>query len=450
MASREAAGPSAAAPDEAPIAWPDHPLAASGGEILATRILPLMGHNARDFARAAAVCHGWRAACRAAITTLSLYRETALLQPGAAAALDDDDLYIHPGIPVDREAPVDFLAWSPSGKFIVSAVRRPPRLFIWRASTGALVNEWALATPATAVSQGLLENSVYDLGNSVAFSRDSTRVLTIVDQSNRFAVWSVPDGQLLVVHKGDPHGKVYQCADFGAPGSASDGLIGFCSSDCTIDLWDISPPTEGGGGNRPRLRSRVDIKTDEYDDGLIFRGSFKFSPDGSKFVTTSEGEIYVYDCGSLTRLGAYTFERLTASAACQWAPDGRHVLVTSEQSAFVWDSSRPEAPSVVTVDLGAETCEPNWSPSGASCLVYYQTLKQGGPMGRLGIGPSAYVLEERRAADGSLLRVVSLGLISGLLDFPSILRSPDSHALLLHPSYGSGGVLPAPRIVVFD
>ena len=64
-----------AAPNEdALIAWPDHPLAVSGGEIMATRILPLMGHNARDFARAAAVCRGWRAACQVVAATMSVKR----------------------------------------------------------------------------------------------------------------------------------------------------------------------------------------------------------------------------------------------------------------------------------------------------------------------------------------------------------------------------------------
>ena len=136
---RKAAGPSAvAAPDEAPIAWPDHPLAVSGGEILATRILPLMGHNARDFARAAAVCRGWRAACRAAMPTVSVYREAALPQ-------------------VEGQKRVA-LAWSPCGRFVAATLCRPFRLFMWRASTGALVNEWALETPASAAPQGILKH----------------------------------------------------------------------------------------------------------------------------------------------------------------------------------------------------------------------------------------------------------------------------------------------------
>ena len=118
-----------ATPDEAPIAWPDHPLAASGGEILAARILPLMGHNARDFARAAAVCRGWRTACRAATATACLYRETTL------PAVDGPETEFS-------------LKWSPCGTFIAATICHPPRIFIWRASTGALVKQWALVPPS--------------------------------------------------------------------------------------------------------------------------------------------------------------------------------------------------------------------------------------------------------------------------------------------------------------
>ena len=217
-----------AAPDEPPIAWPDHPLAVSGGEILATRILPLMGQNARDFARAAAVCRGWRDACRAAAATVRVYRETAL-------PLIEDERGIT-------------LAWSPCGKLISAAVCRPPRLFIWRASTGAVVNEWALATPATAVPHDILQHVNII---SVVFSRDSTRVLTLFGEFNHFAVWSVPDGQLLVVNRGDPGGH-YRCADFGVPGSASDGLVGFGSYDGSIHLWEGLPTMVGAVGPASR------------------------------------------------------------------------------------------------------------------------------------------------------------------------------------------------------
>ena len=402
---RKAAGPPAVvAPDESPIAWPDHPLATSGGEILAARILPLMGHNSRDFALAAAVCRGWRAACRAAASTLSVYRETALLLP---------------------HQPHYVFKWSPHGKFVAATTCRPFRIFIWRASTGALVNEWALVAPATAVPQNILESYCFC---SVAFSRDSTRVLTLFRLSDHFAVWSVPDGQLIFVNRGDPFGYCYECADFGVPGSASRGLIGFGSfDDAAVDLWDVSPPP-GGGGIQPHLRRRVDLESDEgaYTEYLAY------SPDGSKFAASFGSVVFVYDVASLTRLGVYSSPSIWPGST--WAPDGWRVLVSWEQSACVWDFSRPEAPSVVTIDVGPDSCFQCWSPSGASYFVTRQLKRP------TRSGPATYVLEERKVAEGSLVRAVSLGPDNDFLRM-----SPDALALLID----SSGSVPA-RIVVFE
>ena len=396
------------APGEAPIAWPDHPLAVSDGEILATRILPLMGHNARDFARAAAVCRGWRAACRAAAPTLIVYREMAL----------------HP---IENERNVD-VAWSPCGKLVATTAYSPPRFFIWRASTGAVLNECALATPTTAVPSEMLLLSVIT-GVSVAFSRDSARVLTHFNLSDHFAVWSVPDGQLLAVNPGDPTSDGYECADFGVPGSASDGLIGFGSYYADVELWDVSP-TAGGG--LCRLRSFLDLGPGEIVHGEV-NGDYinvAFSPDGSKFVARFRATAYVYDVASLTRLATYTSPSKQTRAA--WAPDGRHVLVTWEEGACVWDFSRPESPSVVTIDVGPDAHLNSWSPSGASYFVIRKSER------RTRNAPATYALEERRAADGSLLRAVSLGSSEY---FPYVRLSPDAHALVIDSFLG---------IVVFD
>ena len=397
---------------EPPFAWPDHPLALSGGEILATRILPLMGHNARDFARAAAVCRGWRAACRAASSTVRMYRETAL-QPIVG------DNYTT-------------LAWSPCGTFIASAVRRPPRFFIWRASTGALVNEWALATQAAAVPPEILEN----VGCiSVTFSRDSTRVLTFIEESDHFAVWSVPDGQLLAVNRGGPNGNSYDRADWGVPGSASDGLIGFVSWEgAAVDLWDVSPPTDGGA-SRPRLRSRVDLPPGQNPSSV---DTFEFSGDGSKFTAVHSGVVYFYDVASLTRLGVYN-PPSEAWLQAAWVPGGQRVLVSWKLGACVWDFSRAEAPSLVTVNVGPQTDFNSWSPSGASYFVTRQSE------GDAPNGPPTYALEERRAADGSLVRAVSVGPCGCPLNSFHYFMSPDSHALALHLRKCS-----TIRIVVFD
>ena len=417
---RKAAGPSAvAASREAPIAWPDHPLAASGGEILATRILPLMGHNARDFARAAAVCRGWRAACLAATATLSLYREASLQQ-----------MY-------DDVSDVITLAWSPCGKFVASAIcgyGRPQRLFIWRASTGALVNEWALATPATAVPAKILHNAEY-YGIDTVFSRDSTRVMTCLKTSDHFAVWSVPDGQLLAVNRGGPNGNSYDRADWGVPGSASDGLIGFVSWEgAAVDLWDVSPPTDGGA-SRPRLRSRVDLPPGQNPSSV---DTFEFSGDGSKFTAVHSGVVYFYDVASLTRLGVYN-PPSEAWLQAAWVPGGQRVLVSWKLGACVWDFSRAEAPSLVTVNVGPQTDFNSWSPSGASYFVTRQSE------GDAPNGPPTYALEERRAADGSLVRAVSVGPCGCPLNSFHYFMSPDSHALALHLRKCS-----TIRIVVFD
>ena len=424
---RKAAGPSAvAAPGEAPIAWPDHPLAASGGEILATRILPLMGHNARDFARAAAVCRGWRDACRAAAATMSVYRETVLQLAG------------------DNSDKGDKFEWSPCGKFVAAAVYYPPRILIWRASTGALVNEWALATPATAVPQGILEKDIYV---TVAFSPDSKRLLTLFSFSNHFAVWSVPDGQLLAVNRGDPADDIYALnADIGVPGSASDGLVGLGADIAlAVDLWDVSPSPEGGVV-RPRLRSRVVLAPggDDVEDP-DFVGSFAFSGDGSKFVASFRGTVQVYDVASLERLGAYTSPSDDAWAF--WLPDSPLLWVRwdeneggrSRDNACVWDFSRPEAPSVFTVDVGPDARFHSLSPSGAS---YFLVCKL---RGRTRNAPTTHALEERRAAGGSLVRAVCLG--SGGHDevLPLVRMSHDRRALLVYPPGGG----PA-RVIVFD
>ena len=401
-----------AALEEPPIAWPDHPLAVSDGEILAARILPLMGRNARDFARAAAVCRGWRAAFRAAAPTLSVYREAALQH-------------------VEGERNV-ILAWSPCGKFVAATVGRLSRLFLWRASTGALLNEWALSKPATAAHPDIQEDA-YEV--SVAFSRDSTRVLTLLGDSDHFAVWSVPDGQLLAVNPGDYVDDFYNCVDFGVPGSASDGLVGFGSYEGIIYLWDVPPPLEGGV-SRPSVRSRVNLGPVLH----MFKGCCAFSPDGSKFLASFRGVAYVYDVASLARLGAYSIHIWAKQPA--WVPDGRHVLVTWDESACVWDFGRPEeAPPVFKIDVGPCGRLHSWSPNGASYFVIRQSETE-----HTSDDQPTYALEERRAADGSLVRAVCLGHPPG--HSPVVIKSPGANALLVS-MYRYDNV-PARFVVVFE
>ena len=439
-----AAGPSAA-PPEAPIPWSEHPFSASGGDILAMRILPLMGPNARNYAWAAAVCHDWHSASRAAAATVNVYRETSL-----PAIQDNEDVT---------------LEWSPSGKYFAAAMRYPPRISIWRASTGALVSEWALATPETAVPEDILENA--NLIN-VAFSRDSTRVLTLFVGSNHFAIWSVPDGQLIAVNHGDDdpdegvpdEGTVtYARAAFGVPGSASDGLVGLLASDgLAIDFWDILPPPEGGD-ILPRLRSHLPLDVEAQPD------SFSISPDGSKVAATCCGTARVFDVASLAQLGSYRPHRddwdpdLTDWVSATWTTDSQKLVFSwGDVYACVWDFRRPEEPAFITIDAGPNACLlkspflanpdhrfPCLSCNGAS---YFVVRIARGPRTRKGkyYGQTTYALEERSLADGSVVRAINnVRSTCRLEEFPAAVCSPDSLALLMYPS----GDVPA-RVVVFD
>ena len=194
-------------------------------------------------------------------------------------------------------------------------------------------------------------------------------------------------------------------------------------------------------------------------------GSFAFSIDGSKFAAAFMGVAYVYDVASLTRLAAYASPSNYALAA--WSPDSGTVLVSWFEGACVWDFSRPEAPSVLTPyagpdhvwtmfgdgrrtnmfgdqpDRGAGGADRQlatllgpdhvwgWAPSGAS---FFAIRVSEGPAQA---GPETFALEERRAADGSLIRAVGLGPGRA----PRIDMSRDAHALALSFDRGARVIL---------
>ena len=147
---------------------------------------------------------------------------------------------------------------------------------------------------------------------------------------------------------------------------------------------------------------------------------------------------------SRTRLGAYNAPFPYPKAA--WAPDGHHVLVSwdgwngegrGERGTCAWDFIRPEEPpSVFTIDVGPGAFFRCWSPDGAS----YFSVKALTGSTRNGPGPTA--LEERRTADGSLLRTVVLGLDAG---FSATCVSPDAHAMVLYSIRRASS-----RIIVLD
>ena len=291
---------------------------------------------------------------------------------------------------------------------------------------------------------------------SVVFSRDGTRVLTCFTNTDHFAVWSVPDGQLVAVNRGDPDGVCYFSADVGVPGSASDGLVGFGSNltdVLAVDLWDVSPSVKGP--SQARLRGRFILPPEEVpeDEDPVCIICLAFSPDGSKFVAGVGGVVFVCDVASLARLGAYTSPSDCVWAQAAWQPDGRHVRVSwhdrgdfnegkRNECMCVWDFSSPEAPPVLTFNVGPDALlEGGFPPCGDATYVVMRRRR--GPTRN---GPVAFTLQERRAADRSILRLALVGFYS--FDsgaFPQADRSPDGRALLLRPFESS----PA-RVVLFE
>ena len=410
--------------DEPPIAWPDHPLAASSGEILARCILPLVGHNARDFARAAAVCRGWRAACRAAKLTLSVYREWTMTMEDSFDS--------------------DFM-WSPCGKFVAAVSHYPPRLFVWRASTGELRNSWSIEAPPTPVP----EFPGFDNGEEhyfeIAFSRDGTRVLTCFNWGTQFAVWNVDDGRLLAINRGGnggPPGNGYVAIDFGVPGSASGGLIALAATTVTgviVDLWSVALPDDGDAPTAPVQRDRVEVIIyaeggDDIDEGSNPPRTLVFSPDGSKFAFAFCEHAFVYDVASIVRLGSFTTPTTPSFSTTAWTPDGRRVIVAwaDNLNVCIWDFNAPEPPVTIAADLGPNVRVLQWSTTAC-----YTSRRVGDD-----------TLVEKRRFSGVSSRVLRSTIVSSSLNALSITVSPDGRAVIVQPL--RFGVHESARIAVLN
>ena len=141
----------------------------------------------------------------------------------------------------------------------------------------------------------------------------------------------------------------------------------------------------GGGGSgcrtiQPRLRSRVELEPgavydgddgDDPDHHECPAGSFAFSPNGSKFVATFLGSVYVFDVASLARLAVLASPSPRAMAA--WTPAGQHILVYGAGSACLWEFASPgPPPPPAAVDVGRDAVIHGW------CVPIAWPLLQGG------------------------------------------------------------------------
>ena len=401
----------------------------------------LTGHNARDFARTAAVCRGWTYMFRDTnLATDMAYKETVLQIP---RFIEQRDRW-------EDDESAEYLewqptwTWSPCGLFILAAVFRysHTQFYLWRASTGALVSDWWHYQPHSLQSNfdDFHRMPTFAEGDRLAFSRDSAHVVTLIKNDHYFVVWSVLDGRMVADNELVPAAElghpVYGCPDFGVPGSASDGLIGFGSMKpgAFVDLWTTTPM---------RRRCRVDL------NGRTRTKSFAFSKDGSSFAAAYDYVVGLYDVASLTRLGTFNVPNRwnhRADIKLSWLPSGLLMLCMRQSCTYnggnggvcMWDVACSSPEPKVTWYGPDDMDFKGWSSSGTSYFKSRADCTK---------HPIVMVLEERRADNRTLVRrsvqVPSIEWRSRLDD--PIVMAPDERALLTVTAFGQARVIVFPE-----
>ena len=187
--------------------WSNHPLA--GGDIMLRHILPLVTEEGPlTAARAKAVCPAWNA---------------LLLELGT--------VYEHPleELPPQKDCD-DSFAWAPDGRSLVATLSNPFRLVRY-SDRGAKL--WEVLTPE--LPAFLIAHPVEWFHEPSFFSRDGSRLVTIWNDpavETHYTLFYVSNGRVVVTVpcSQDGHDRKSR-ADFGVPGSASDGLLGIASAE---------------------------------------------------------------------------------------------------------------------------------------------------------------------------------------------------------------------------
>lgn len=398
------------------VPWEDHPLAISGGELLAQRILPLLGHSARNIARAAAVCRGWRYACRAASPKMTMYRDGALV-----------------GLSWDQ-ASSSAVTWSPCGKYIAAplfiANGYQRRIVVWRASNFAVVFNRELDGSSS---------PRFDKIDHLAFSRNSALFAAVC--GTKFVLWRVSDWALVAVATLNvPSRRSF--LDIGVSGSPPRGLIGLASVDSLdVTLWAsaVKVAVKVPAVAVLRLRTFRTIKIapnilanyahiDDY--GPFGVSSFAISPDGAVFAATIQNNsdesletlgvnnlpeigsyVFVYEVAHGTLVGVYSAvgELQYHEVHIAWTPLGTlrmtWVGITERDLTYsdddhvvcVWDYRSPAVPTQTIIPYIPHEYVVGWSACGGSYYVLISQEEDDVPS----------VIQERVTGDGTTRRAVT-------------------------------------------
>jgi len=210
----------------------------------------------------------------------------------------------------------------------------------------------------------------------VAFSKDSTRLLTVSDDDETVRVWNAKNGQLIAILKGHVHtpnteGMAYNfiaAAQFSADGQR----VLTASEDRTARVWDANTGREIAllrghdkalldaffalGEERVvtrdedsirlwSLKAPADHVALEHSSGVT---SVSFSPNGQQLVTgTIGGTVQVWDLAS--RLPVLTLKASKAKVYdVAFSPDGSRVVAAyDDRVARVWDTASGREISVL-------------------------------------------------------------------------------------------------------
>lgn len=195
------------------------------------------------------------------------------------------------------------VSFSPDGKYLVTAAKRPESTAVWSAEDGSLVAS--------------LKGHTYEV-NSAAFSHDGSRVVTAsADHTAR--IWDTRSGKetaVLIAHSGP-----VLWAEF----SPNDQRVVTASSDTTVRVWDAAT-----GRGLAVLKGHED---------KVYQA--RFGPDNLRVVSASaDSTVRIWDAATMDQLSIKLKghrEKLTRLA---FSPDSQKVVTGSrDKTARVWETS---------------------------------------------------------------------------------------------------------------